>query len=556
MDKKECNAELDAAGVPSKGRSMSGSGPGIAAIRDLVRRLRAGEPAASLKVPRKPKSAEELFCCDKAEQLACRATLVADGAKKVVFQYGRPGNGTDYLVARWRGLAETDPLRLEFDELARRDVAAAAADELPVDRLQRAPDPGLVNLPTIWPRMRYAQPECGVRYPYGSKLGLFKGRCFGCCVWAQCAARPEEFPNLLKALATVPRVSLYLTAVDVNDMETLRARARMCYRVIRDAKRRIANAPPRAEDDQCPAYYGVDFVSNNGSRNGGKLVCQYTVHEGMKTLKMKSAPADPRFEAIGHNAGSRGNVLSHPTAVAVYRERLERKNRIAGGIAVFNFPWHPYARRRRVPRPRVVTVSKRRRRSGRWRTPSPSSCRNASTASTIAAATRARSRRSPSSRARAAAAAVSSSSASTTPRSRRRRTSTSARRSSARSSASGSAGSTTRWTRRSPRSRSPSRRSTASPRSSSRASRRSTSRAPRPRSRCRRSTSRASSATRPTSRSSSRIWRTSRPRTRPTSATRPRRWRRPSPCPTAPGRRSTRTRGASRARASRTRSSA
>ncbi|KAH8043362.1 hypothetical protein JL721_13161 [Aureococcus anophagefferens] len=91
---------------------------GVAAIgilRDLVRRLRAGEPAASLK-----------------------ATLVADGAKKVVFQYGRPGNGTDYLVARWRGLAETDPLRLE-----------------------------------------YAQPECGVRYPYGSKLGLFKGRVGG-----------------------------------------------------------------------------------------------------------------------------------------------------------------------------------------------------------------------------------------------------------------------------------------------------------------------------------------------------------------------------------------
>ena len=44
-----------------------------AANLDLVRRLRAGEPAASLKVPRKPKSAEELFCLDKAEQLACRA---------------------------------------------------------------------------------------------------------------------------------------------------------------------------------------------------------------------------------------------------------------------------------------------------------------------------------------------------------------------------------------------------------------------------------------------------------------------------------------------------
>ena len=92
----------------------------------------------------------------RANFLSSQATLVADGAKKVVFHYGKKGkNGTDYLVARWRGLAETDPLRLEFDELARRDVVAAAADELPVDRLQRVPDPGLVNLPTIWPRMRF-----------------------------------------------------------------------------------------------------------------------------------------------------------------------------------------------------------------------------------------------------------------------------------------------------------------------------------------------------------------------------------------------------------------
>ncbi|KAH8053879.1 hypothetical protein JL720_14606 [Aureococcus anophagefferens] len=138
MSRKELEAELDAAGVPKKGRGRNAT-----VDRDLVRRLRAGEPAASLKVPRKPKSAEELFCLDKAEQLACRArtprpstsifhartlsssqaTLVADGAKKVVFKYvgAKKGsaNGTDYLVARWRGLAETDPLRLEFDELAR-----------------------------------------------------------------------------------------------------------------------------------------------------------------------------------------------------------------------------------------------------------------------------------------------------------------------------------------------------------------------------------------------------------------------------------------------------
>ncbi|KAH8066300.1 hypothetical protein JL722_732 [Aureococcus anophagefferens] len=172
-----------------------------------------------------------------AELDAAGATLVADGAKKVVFLYGRPGNGTDYLVARWRGLAETDPLRLEFDELARCDVAAAAADELPVDRLQRAPDPGLVNLPTIWPRMRFP-------------FRVATSRC------------PET-----KAFQ----------------------RPGMCYRVIRDAKRRSTNHQPRAEDDQCPAYYGVDYQEERG-----KLTCRFTVHEGTKTLAKKNAPADRR----------------------------------------------------------------------------------------------------------------------------------------------------------------------------------------------------------------------------------------------------------------------
>lgn len=73
MSGKECTAELDAAGVPKKGRSLTSHGVTAATVRDLVRRLRAGEPAATIKVPRKPKSAEELFCLDKAEQLACRA---------------------------------------------------------------------------------------------------------------------------------------------------------------------------------------------------------------------------------------------------------------------------------------------------------------------------------------------------------------------------------------------------------------------------------------------------------------------------------------------------
>ena len=60
----------------------------------------------------------------------------------------------------------------------------------------------------------------------------------------------------------------------------------MCYRVIRDAKRRIGNNAPRAEDDDCPAYYGVDYVQGRG--------CKFTVHEGTKTLAQKSAPADRR----------------------------------------------------------------------------------------------------------------------------------------------------------------------------------------------------------------------------------------------------------------------
>ena len=60
----------------------------------------------------------------------------------------------------------------------------------------------------------------------------------------------------------------------------------MCYRVIRDAKRRVGAHPPRAEDDQCPAYYGVDYVQGRGYK--------FTVHEGTKTLAQKGAPADRR----------------------------------------------------------------------------------------------------------------------------------------------------------------------------------------------------------------------------------------------------------------------
>ena len=67
----------------------------------------------------------------------------------------------------------------------------------------------------------------------------------------------------------------------------------MCYRVIRDAKRRSNHTPPRAEDDQCPAYYGVDYIVEKG-----KAVCKFTVHEGTKTLRAASAPADRRRSSV------------------------------------------------------------------------------------------------------------------------------------------------------------------------------------------------------------------------------------------------------------------
>jgi len=67
----------------------------------------------------------------------------------------------------------------------------------------------------------------------------------------------------------------------------------MCYRVIRDAKRRVGGHGPRAEDDQCPAYYGVDFAVHHG-----KPVCKFSVHEGTKTSSLKSAPADRRRSRV------------------------------------------------------------------------------------------------------------------------------------------------------------------------------------------------------------------------------------------------------------------
>ena len=70
MTKVECKAELDKAGVPKKGLPKAATD----VLRDLVRRLRAGECVDTIVIPRKSKSAEELFCLDKAEQTAARAS--------------------------------------------------------------------------------------------------------------------------------------------------------------------------------------------------------------------------------------------------------------------------------------------------------------------------------------------------------------------------------------------------------------------------------------------------------------------------------------------------
>ncbi|KAH8048880.1 hypothetical protein JL720_15729 [Aureococcus anophagefferens] len=134
MTRKELSAELDAAGVPKAGRAVKHTA--IEVLCDLVRRLRAGEPAASLKVPE------------------AQATLVADGAKKVSFDSKRKDNGYLYLIERFRASRRRTRCASKFDELAR----ATSPRRRPTSRPwtgSSAPDPGLVNLPTIWPRMRF-----------------------------------------------------------------------------------------------------------------------------------------------------------------------------------------------------------------------------------------------------------------------------------------------------------------------------------------------------------------------------------------------------------------
>ena len=119
----------------------------------------------------------------------------------------------------------------------------------------------------------------------------------------------------------------------------LRFDAGMLYGLIREERRRNAcNSEPRLDEDKCPdLYYGVDLFEKNG-----KMICKYEVHSGAKVLRAAAAPADrrlpasrglsldrrfsddpcpavARFPAVGGGGNSRGNVLSDPTAVALYR---------------------------------------------------------------------------------------------------------------------------------------------------------------------------------------------------------------------------------------------
>lgn len=113
-----------------------------------------------------------------------------------------------------------------------------------------------------------------------------------------------------------------------------------CYGLIREERRRRKSGSlPRLESERCPRdYYGVDYYFSERQGRSTK----FEVHSGAKVLRAAAAPADrrlpasrglsldrrfsddpcpavARFPAIGGGAFARGNVLSDPTAVALYR---------------------------------------------------------------------------------------------------------------------------------------------------------------------------------------------------------------------------------------------
>ncbi|KAH8086721.1 hypothetical protein JL720_7164 [Aureococcus anophagefferens] len=78
----------------------------------------------------------------------------------------------------------------------------------------------------------------------------------------------------------------------------------MCYRVIRDAKRRVGGHGPRAEDDQCPAYYGVDYRTAHG-----KPCAVYT--EALRSLENAFSEFMPeRFYGIDDRDCAKGKVVA------------------------------------------------------------------------------------------------------------------------------------------------------------------------------------------------------------------------------------------------------
>ena len=97
-----------------------------------------------------------------------------------------------------------------------------------------------------------------------------------------CRSRPARRPLLDSSRLDLGRDRAESTSIDLTV-------AGMCFGVLREQKRRGTGFAPRAPEERCLEYYGVDYFEKNG-----KLVCRFTAHSGTKTLRAQSAPADRR----------------------------------------------------------------------------------------------------------------------------------------------------------------------------------------------------------------------------------------------------------------------
>ena len=97
-----------------------------------------------------------------------------------------------------------------------------------------------------------------------------------------CRSRPARRPLLDSSRLDLGRDRAESTSIDLTV-------AGMCFGVLREQARRSRGYAPRAPEERCLEYYGVDYFEDRG-----KLVCRFTAHSGTKTLRAQSAPADRR----------------------------------------------------------------------------------------------------------------------------------------------------------------------------------------------------------------------------------------------------------------------